>query len=476
MLACSDEDTFEGECSAAAQNAWVKRTLQDWYIENTQIPDLDPTAAPDPRTYLGKVIESVDLVPATPPQEVDLFSMIRTVDEENRALRNEVNGYGLLVRAEQDGVERFLRIVDVLGRLDTELPTPASRAGLQRGDAIVSLDGVPIAEALALERLAGLTIIFGAESVGVRVRLGIRKLGMLEVTSVSMTSVRLNPRTVPLFKVIARGESRIGYLYFRGFDFASIEQLRRAFKQFSDEGVTEVIVDVRYNLGGIAIVVDYLANLLLGNELAKRQAVVRREVYNEEKSSRNAEVIFAEPTCPTIFAERDELAAFDCEGAVTGLTGLRKIGFITSRTTASAAEAIINSMRPHVDVVVVGERTFGKPVGSLPFPFADDGSESFCGLVLRPSTVRNVNANGEGGYFDGIPPDCPFADDPTVEIGSEVEGALAVALAYLGGGECPVGSSNGLRATPARRRLLLDTETTFGYGNSLARLVAEGRL
>ena len=473
-LACNNEpEQNTDECSVSAQNTWVKDTLQEWHLVNDQLPDLDPRIEASPEAFLASLVRDVDLAPDSEVDGIDSFSFVYTLRQELELLNNVVTGFGLIVRIETVGTSKVIRVLDVLGRLADDDPSPASQAGLRRGDAIVELNGTPIADALPLERLLGTVFNFGVDA-GVTWQFGIRRRDASEVEYVTLTSAALSPNTVPLAKVIQRGDTSVGYIFLRGFDFASIEKLRLAFRTFANHEVDEVIIDVRYNLGGIILVADYLASLMLGNDLAGTQTVIRREAYNQQKSADyDTEVVFSEPACPAILLEHAELAPFVCEGEVTGLTGLRKLVFITSRTTASAAEVVINSMQPHVDVSVIGERTFGKPVGSLPFPAFTGGAPSFCGLVLRPTTIRNINANGEGDFFGGIPSDCDIADDPRVEIGDENDGSIAAALAFLADEECPTNVSNGLRAVPPRRRALLDADNVFGYSNSLARFISE---
>ena len=108
---------------------------------------------------------------------------------------------------------------------------------------------------------------------------------------------------------------------------------------------------------------------------------------------------------------------------------LSRLVVVTSDRTASASELVINGMEPHVEVTVVGDRTFGKPVGQIGL--------SFCGAVLRLTAFQTVNADGFGDYFDGLPADCPVTDDLTVPVGDAADPNVAAALAYLATGACP---------------------------------------
>ena len=86
-------------------------------------------------------------------------------------------------------------------------------------------------------------------------------------------------------------------------------------------------------------------------------------------------------------------------------------------------------MEPHVDVSIVGSVTRGKPVGQLGIPF--------CDKILRPTAFETVNADDEGGYFGGLPVDCPVLDDVLIPIGDDSDPNLTAALFLLENGACP---------------------------------------
>ena len=100
--------------------------------------------------------------------------------------------------------------------------------------------------------------------------------------------------------------------------------------------------------------------------------------------------------------------------------GVTRLVVITTRGSASASEAIVNGLRPYMDVKVVGDTTFGKPVGQYGF--------DFCEKVLYPVSFLVTNARGEADYFNGIPADCAAPDDVDHALASPQEASLAEAL------------------------------------------------
>ncbi|MEE8304361.1 MAG: S41 family peptidase, partial [Candidatus Tectomicrobia bacterium] len=183
------------------------------------------------------------------------------------------------------------------------------------------------------------------------------------------------------------------------------------------------VLDLRYNGGGAVSVAEVLGNLLGG--IVANGEVFLRLVHNAENSFRNTTTFFT-----------PETHSLD----------LRQIVIITTGATASASEIIINSLAPqapHIDVVTVGATTFGKPVIQLAFPF--------CGKIFLPVTAQGLNADDEGDFFDGIPADCPAADDLDFALGDPAEASLAEALFYLEQGACSVMSA-AAKQPPASRR------------------------
>ena len=161
---------------------------------------------------------------------------------------------------------------------------------------------------------------------------------------------------------------------FRNFVQPSYAALDEAFAALKEAGATELVIDVRYNGGGLVDVATHLAGLVGGPVTDGR--VFGEFRHNDRNTRLNETLRFGNPP--------------------QTLT-LQRLFVITTRSSASASELIINGLRPHIPVVVIGGTTFGKPVGQYGF--------SFCDKVLAPVSFSIVNADGQGDYFDGIAPD-----------------------------------------------------------------------
>jgi hypothetical protein len=186
--------------------------------------------------------------------------------------------------------------------------------------------------------------------------------------------------------------------------------LRTAFNQFRAQGVTEFIVDFRYNGGGLVRTAELMGDLLGGNRAPSE--VFDFTTYRPEKASRNGTKRF------TPFAE-----------SVSPV----KIAFIGTGSTASASELVINGFLPHLgqNMALVGANTFGKPVGQIGIdrPQCDDR--------LRVVAFSDQNAANQGFFYDGlaatVPVTCQAGDDFTKPLGDPQEASVRQALDYLGG-------------------------------------------
>lgn len=395
------------ECSIPGQNQAVYNTMQQWYLWYEKLPVLNPASFDSPQALLNALI-----APVTDP--VDRFSFLTTQAEED-ALFGESQFIGFGFR-QQPGT-------DSVTVLDVFEDGPADLGGLDRGSSILAIDGVPIADILASE--GGLSGALGPAEIGFEVEMTFRNQAGDEITSTFFKdTVTIPPVTAT--QVFDLDGVSTGYLVFRNFVDPGVPALNSAFIEFSNAGVTQLIVDLRYNGGGLLRVAEHFANLLASRDHPGLPFYSLR--FNDKNSGRNETFLFT-TNPPTIALSLDKLV------------------FITTPATASASEMLINGLPPYVETITVGDTTFGKPVGQLGF--------RFCEQVLRPVSFEFVNGLGEGGFFDGIGPDCVAADDVTVPFGVTGEDSFDAAVHWLATGSCPAVAEarafERLQVEPAKR-------------------------
>ncbi len=225
--------------------------------------------------------------------------------------------------------------------------------------------------------------------------------------------------------VYEAGAKKIGYLVLNSF-LGNIDNMKkqfaRSFEEFAANGATDLIIDLRYNGGGYVALQEELANYLVPS--AKDKSLMYREQLNDKLSDLNSSADFGKK----------------------GTVEPKNIVFIISQNSASASEALINIMRPQLNVKLVGpSRSSGKPVGFFPIPVGD--------WYAFPVSLRIINANGEGNYFGGFTPDKVVADGLDKAWGDLSEDCLKAAHTYLGTGSFRSSEREAARSSPARIHL-----------------------
>lgn len=391
LSGCAEDDPLDfggpRDCSIPEQNAFMYTLMQEAYLWNEHVPeDVDPAAFESPSALVTEVRYA----------ELDRWSRVSDL-ETSDALFEEgmVIGAGFRTRRLEDG-RVLLGFVDPL--------SPAGAAGLERGDELVGAGGFTVPE---LDEQDGWSDALGPNEPGVEITLQVASGREDPPVTVSLTKDWYPLVTVPIADIIEHDGEPVAYLFFTTFVEPSIDELTDAFVRFSEAGVRKVVVDMRYNGGGRISAARHLVDMLVGGQASGE--VSYRTDYTPSLSEANS----------TRHVERH-----------TGsLEQLDHVVFITTGSTASASELVINAVRPFATVSVVGSPTSGKPVGSAQF--------TFCDKAAYPITFRLLNARGEGDYFDGFAPDCGSVDDLTHPLGDPNEVSMAAALSRLDGARCP---------------------------------------
>ena len=357
------------------------------------------------------------LVFLTSFEPLDKFSFINSAAADSAFFgEGQFAGFGFSTTFVADNDVRFVRVFS---------GSPAAGAGFQRGEQILELDGRTVAE---IEAAEGLSVAFGPSEPGIARNFLIRRTDGTEyMADVVKDVVTIDP--VPQAKTFDLNGTPVGYIEFATFVSTASAPLDQAFASFNDQGITDLILDLRYNGGGLVSIAESLGDYLGGDIAAGN--VFSRTLFNDNNSQFNE----------TEFFDR-----------LSESMSLSRLVVITSRGSASASELVINSMEPEVEVTLVGDDTFGKPTGQV-------GIE-FCDKILRPTAFETVNSLGEGRYFDGLPVDCAAEDDLNFAVGDEREPATSTALSFLANGACPTTTAQAkVRAamqrfdTPAARTL-----------------------
>lgn len=324
----------------------------------------------------------------------------------------------------------FRFVVDEAGRYlisDVFETGAAFAAGFVRGAEILAVNAGTGFVTMREYEEQGTSIdeIFGPSELGLE--RGFRLLVDGETTEIVVTKAELDvpPLATAPRQLDRPGLSPVGYIHLRNFTLSANDELDAAFSEFAAQGITDFIVDLRYNGGGLVSVAENFLDLL-GGEIA-RGDVAYRMSHNEKRAAENFDYAFVQQS--------------------NSASPLR-IAFITSESTASASELLINSLTPYVELALIGSDTLGKSVGQYAF------DQTGCDTRLRIVAFETVNADGLGGFYTGLADTgrftlCAVDDVYTGAFGSSEEALTQAAMAWLGEGTCPISpnsaTSRGLR-------------------------------
>lgn len=378
-------------CTNDAQKQFVLDAMRDVYFWYTALPaNVDLSQFATPEELLTALISFSPINPLT-NEPIDRFSFINSAEADAQFFgEGKFEGFGFSFRFEAADDLRFTRVFS---------GSPADLVGgFARGQRIIALDGRSIADIQANE---GVGVVFGQSPL----EFTIRGLDNIEFTvTVSRDIVTIDP--LPQWRIIDMGGTPVGYVEFATFISTADPVFSTIFADFNAAGVSAVIIDMRYNGGGLVSTAELLGDYLGG--FNSNNLIFSKTLFNDKNTGSNR----------TAFFQR-----------LVNSTNLSRLVVIATSGTASASEIVINSMEPYAEVTIVGDTTFGKPVGQVGI--------QFCEKILRATAFETVNVLDQGDYFDGLPVDCPAVDDLTEVVGADTDPNLVTALAFLATGACP---------------------------------------
>jgi len=395
LAGCSSSSGDGGQsgplsCSNRDQKIFVRDAMLDWYFWNHLLPaNINVGDFASPEDLLAQLIKV---------QPIDKFSFIGSAAADAAFFgEGKFEGFGFSRRHLAADDVRLTRVFN---------GSPAAMGGLARGQRILMLNGRTVTE---IEAAEGLNAVFDTTPLEFTMR---EPDGNEFTVTIAHDVVTIDP--VPQSRMIpVAGAAPIGYLELSTFISTADLKLDAVFAEFRENDVTDVIIDLRYNGGGLVSTAELLGDFLGGDVV--ENLTFSRTNFNADRA-----------------AEFNDEEFFERLGNSISLS---RLVVIATQGTASASELVTNGMDPHVEVAIVGDRTFGKPVGQVGF--------EFCDKILRPTAFQTVNADDFGDYFDGLPVDCPAADDLNVDVGVAADPNMVAALAYLNTGGCPVAASPG---------------------------------
>lgn len=316
---------------------------------------------------------------------------------------------------------------DLAGIIRYVIPnSPADAAGLKRGMLFTQIDGQTLTAANYQTLLAPDTYVLGFAEFTDE---GIQSTG----ETAEITKIQLTENPILVAKTIDLNGTKVGYLMYNSFTHDFDKELNDAFGQFKSNGVTELVLDLRYNGGGRVSTAADLASMITGQ--FKGDILIRTQ-YND-----NIESLLSEQARVTRFDDQ----IFDGDESDPGhedhtpmpinSLNLDRVFVLATGSSASASELIINGLAPYIDVVHIGQKTVGKVQASITLYDADvpyyekENLNPDHKYAMQPLISTSVNADGEA-FPEGLIPDINQKEawDNFGMLGDEAEPLLAIAL------------------------------------------------
>jgi C-terminal processing protease CtpA/Prc len=294
------------------------------------------------------------------------------------------------------------------------------------------------------------------------------------IHEVSLSVVRYEENPILLDTIYDIRNTKIGYLMYNFFaddngdnSLAYAKELNTVFGTFKTAGINELIVDLRYNGGGALTTSLFLANMIANRKPSELFGIIQYNSilsgwFKQEDGDDYNKIYFT-----------DNLESYDANGkvneriALNKLTGLNRLYVLTSQGTASASEMLINGLKPYMNVVLLGDVTYGKNVASMTIYEEDPVKQKSNTWGMQPIIAQMANANNYSDYGNGFTPDVEVDEYealPLFPLGDTNEILLHAALVHIG---VETQQTAALRSSTVRRPIISSSRDRTPARNSL---------
>ena len=421
--------------SALEERFWLRSWTNETYLWNTEVTDRNPADFANRRDYFA-ILRSFAQT-ASGKEKDDFHFSEPTTETLIRRTAAPRASYGASLLSLSAAPPRDFRV------RYTEPGSPAAavangQANLERGSRILRINGIDFVNATSQSDVYQLNAALFPSAAGVATTFTVQDADGAQRT-VTLTSENLSPKPVNRTSVISTSSGNVGYIVFNTFSpFVSEREIVDAMTQMSSAGVSDLVLDLRYNGGGLLAVASQLGFMVAGDTRTRNNDFERLR-FNAAAGNRNP--VTGSVNQPIPFYTTGLGFSVPNSTSLPALN-LPRVFVLTTASTCSASEAVINGLRGvGVEVIQIGNTTCGKPFGFYP--------QDNCGETYYTIQFQGVNTLGFGDYADGfIPnnstasfgvrlPGCSVADDLTRELGDPNEGLLSAALTYRSSFSCP---------------------------------------
>ncbi len=423
ITSCEDDSFTEGSFEI---NHFIYENMNLYYYWNDKMPNLNMLKQKNSEQYFYDLLYD----------KVDRWSFIT---DDVVTLENYFSGiqkqFGFSIR----GYYAYDVGNDLVAMVEYVEPGgPADKAGIMRGDMIVENNE----QGLNVDNFNDLYY-----SDRLSVKLGTYIEGRIEYLdpAINLVSEEIQIHPVLVDTVFENNGSKVGYLAYTSFISEFDDQLNDVFGDFKSAGVSDLILDLRYNGGGSVSTAKLMAGLI-GPATLEGELFIRSD-YNDELTR----------TLNKQFPNQPELFIDNFEHYPNNLN-LSRLFVLTSPGTASASEMVIYSLMPYMDVQIIGEQTHGKYYAST--TISDKENHSW---AIQPIIMRAENKDNSINYEVGLIPDEEVRDDYTFDLGTQDDVLTAIALDKIWGTNHALQSLKSVKTNPARMVKGLDDLIPFKY-------------
>lgn len=453
--------------STTSENNWLRSWTHETYLWYREVPDNSPSSYSSPLAYFD-VLKTTQTTASGQPKDKFHFTY-PTAQWEALSQTGVQAGYGATWVILKGAPPRDVRVAYT----EPSSPATASNANLARGATILAVDGIDVVNVNTNAGVDAINAALFPDASGQSHTFTVRDNGSSTPRAFTMTSANITGTPVQNVHTINTGSGLVGYMLFNDHLATSEQQLVAAVTTLKNAGVSDLVLDIRYNGGGYLDIASEMAYMIAG-PVATTGKTFEELQFNDQHPTTDA--VTGATLTPTLFHSTTQGFSV-AAGQVLPTLNLTRVFVLTGNDTCSASESIINSLRGiDVQVIQIGSTTCGKPYGFYP---TDN-----CGTTYFSIQFRGVNQKGFGDYADGFAPSntvgtqtttipgCSVGDDFTHALGDIAEGRLAAALNYRSTQNCPAASgysARTLRQTNAASAELTSVRKSPWHENRILR-------
>ena len=453
----NDDDTPE---PSASVNDFVWKAMNLWYYWQSDVPGLADNRFSSDSEY-NQFLNSMQ----TDELFYNLLYNYGTTDrfswivDDYHDLENQFAGVNTTFGINYGLVYLNQNSNQIFGYVQYVLPnSPASNAGIQRGDIFTRINGTDLTDANYAGLLGANSATFG---------MGYLDNGQLYDLDEehNLTRVEMQENPVYLTTVIQDGAHAIGYIVYNGFRANFNDELNTAIGELQGQGITDLVIDLRYNGGGSVLTSSYFGSMITGEFTGNN---FTKLTFNEKASDNNTNYEFTDEG--KIYNDNlDETGEFTINHL-----NLNQVYIITMPGTASASEMLISCLKPYINVVTIGTQTYGKTVGSITlydspstYYTSTDNINTSHTWAMQPIVFEYRNAENQSSPTQGIIPDEEVNEINYLEdlqpLGDVDEPLLAAAIDRITGGS----RRATIPATTTAARLYKNSNIMLRFGTEM---------